>query len=85
MADATGKVSCVQVGDDFCFTAIQNGATSQLEVYILWWDPGDIPVVDRIRLSMWLAMLRDAMSRCLDVTVVHDDDSANVLTLQLDD
>jgi len=83
MADATGKVNCVLVGDDYGFTTIDNSATSQLEIFVMWWDPGDIPIVDRIRFSMWVAMLRDAMSRCIDVTVSHDDDSADVLSLQL--
>jgi hypothetical protein len=82
---ATGPVTCLNVGDDYAFTSIRDQTSGQIGVYILWYYPGDIPVVDRMRLSMWLAMVRDAMSRCIDVSVVHDENDAYVISVQLGD
>jgi hypothetical protein len=84
MADTTtGQVTCLQVGDDYAFTSIREQTTGALEIFILWYFPGDIPVVDRMRLSMWVAMLRDALGSCTDASVVHDTGDAYVIDLQL--
>ncbi|HXM54040.1 MAG TPA: hypothetical protein VOB72_01530 [Candidatus Dormibacteraeota bacterium] len=79
----TGPVTCLQVGDDYAFTAIRDTTSGDIEILILWYYPGDIPVVDRMRLSMWVAMLRDALGSCTNVSVVHDENDAYALTVQL--
>jgi hypothetical protein len=82
MASLTGPVTCFLIGDDFCFMQMTNPSTSKPEAFILWTFPNQFSSVDRIRLSMWVAMLRDAISNNIVVTVTHGDNSALVTDLQ---
>jgi hypothetical protein len=82
MASLTGPVTCFVIGDDFCFMQMTNPSTSKPEFFVVWTFPNQFSSVDRIRLSMWVAMLRDAISNQIAVTVTHNDNSAAVIDLQ---
>ena len=82
MASLAGPVTCFLIGDDFCFIQMTNLSTSKPEYFVLWTFPNQFSSVDRIRLSMWVAMLRDAISNKIAVTVYHDDNSVVVNSLQ---
>jgi hypothetical protein len=87
--EMTGTVRCLQIADDFGFTAIENPATGGSEPFILWWFPGtsggipeELNFFTRIMHSMWVSLLREARSNNLSVTVVHLADSAVVTAVQ---
>lgn len=87
MADITGTVTCIQVGDDFAFTTINDGAGDS-ETFILWLSPGsNIPpavnAYTRVMHSMWISMLREAKANNLTVRVASPSNSAAVSFVQL--
>lgn len=87
MPEIIGTVRCVQTGDDFAFTTIVENDTGDQETLIVWMVPStipaDAPVRTRIMLGHWLAMLRQAMSDGLTVTVTHPSDSAEITAVRL--
>ena len=88
MPETIGKVKCLQIADDFAFTTIQAGGTS--ETFILWWFPGagggipaDLTAFTRVMHSMWVSLLREARAGNLTVKVTSPTGSAVVSALQL--
>jgi hypothetical protein len=86
MPELTGTVRCIQVGDDFAFTTVNEQGTTTRETFILWWSgvstPQDPPVYIRIIQSDWIALLREALAGNVPVTVFHGTNSAVVLNVQ---
>lgn len=88
MADKTGTVKCLQIADDFAFTTIEGGGSS--ETFILWFSPGtgggipaDINAFTRVMHSMWVSLLREARAGNLTVRVVSPSGSAAASLVQL--
>jgi hypothetical protein len=88
VADKTGNVKCLQIADDFPFTTIEGGGTS--EIFILWFFPGtgsgipsNINAFTRVMHSMWVSMLREARASNLTIRVVSPSGSAAVSLVQL--
>jgi hypothetical protein len=79
MAVTSGLVQYVKVGDDYGFTGVEEQATGELEVFIIWFSdtgPGG-PV------GFWTLQLMTAMAQGLPVDVSHADDSAYILQVQV--
>jgi len=89
MAQTTGTVGCMRLSDTAGFMNIVNPATGRRETFILWFLPGPGGIPDelnsftRILHSMWVSLVREAISNNLSVTVHHDDNSSVVRELQL--
>ena len=78
----SGKVNCLQVGDDFCFVGIVD-ANGVNEAFILWYSPSEPSAFTRVMHSMWLAMLREAMAAGTVVNLTHDTGGAIVIVVQV--
>ena len=83
MAQTSGRVACVEVGDDYGFTTIQDPATGEHETFVLWFAPSDVSAFTRIVHSMWVSILKEAFAGNLDVTLVHPADSGLVAGVRL--
>lgn len=88
MPEMIGKVRCVRVNETAGFLTIEDEGTGEMEVFILWLLPGSsipssLTSFTRIVHSMWLSLIRQARDDDLTVTVVHPDNSAEVVALQL--
>lgn len=75
MALTTGNVRCVLVGEDYAFTQIRD-TDGRDEFFFLWFLPDDVSAFERIRQSMWVSQLRDAIASGIQVTVGTPDESA---------
>jgi hypothetical protein len=76
----------VQIADDSGFTELR-AASGDTETFILYFGTTIPPMVTaftRIQQSMWLSMLREAMSNGLTVTITHPTDSAVVNIVRLE-
>ena len=87
MAMKTGKVTCLQIADDYAFTTVEGGGTK--ETFILWWFPGtgggipaDLTSYTRIMHSMWVSILREARASNLTVQITTLTGSAAVSIVQ---
>lgn len=87
MADTTGKVACVRVGDEAGFTAVVEQSTNTRETFILWWDgvstPANPAARTRIAQSNWVGLLRQAIANNTTVTINHATNSSIVLNVQI--
>lgn len=90
MAAIIGTVRCISVSDIAAFTTINQSGSSATETLILWFAPGsgggtppDLTSFTRILHSMWLAMLRDAITNNVEVTVIHPDNSGAISSIRL--
>lgn len=83
---AIGKVTNIKVGhSDFggeIGTITVNGS-----IYFLWWEeawPEDFDAGSRLRQSMWISMLKEAMTNNYDVEVLTESNSSSkVLTINI--
>lgn len=85
MATFIGNVTCVNIADGSGFTTIEDSSGTK-ETFILFFGtsiPPNVTSFTRILHSMWLSMLRDAMSHGLTVRVVHPTGSAAISSVQL--
>jgi hypothetical protein len=87
MPTKTGTVSCLQVAEFAAFTTVVDLAGVQ-ETFILWFNPGaQIPPVlnsfTRVLHSMWVSLLREAISNGTVVSVSHPTGSAAVEIVRL--
>lgn len=85
MPTFNGNVTCVNVADGSAFTTIQD-STGTRETFILYFGttiPPNVTSFTRILHSMWLSMLRDAMTNGLTVKVGHPTGSAAISSVQL--
>jgi hypothetical protein len=81
----TGTVDCVSVNETAGFTTIED-STGDKETFILWFGttiPGTLTAFTRVLHSMWLALLRDAQSNGLSVTISHPSGSAEVTNVRV--
>jgi hypothetical protein len=76
-------VHCLQIGDDYGFVQITNNDTGLRETYNLWFNPTDATVFTRLRLNLWVSLLREAISSQVTVTLGHPTNSTIVLSVQL--
>jgi hypothetical protein len=83
MALTTGRVDCLNVGDDFGFVGIREDGTSDFEAFILWFAPSEPSAFTRVLNSIWLSMLQEALTTGAQVQISHNDDSAFVLNLRV--
>src|SRR5688572_25683749 len=96
MAEMTGNVHCLRIGNDYAFTAISTSIASPVvgsgagiagplrrtEFFTLWFFPTELSSYTRIMHSMWVSVLRDARSNNLEVTISYEDSSSRVLAVQ---
>lgn len=84
IAQITGFVTCLFVGDDIAFTTIDDG-TGVTETFVLFF--GNNPSIDpqaRRAQNMWVTLLQEAKAHNLIVVVTPQaDDSSYVATVQL--
>lgn len=83
MAATTGRVECMNVGDDFGFVGIRESATEDFEAFIIWFVPSLPTASLRLLHSHWFSMLSRAMSSGDVVTVVHAEDSAIITAVRV--
>jgi hypothetical protein len=92
LAETTGLVSCLQVGDAFGFTSIvfpasHGGVNNENEHFILWWrgvtTPLEPDASTRAKHDQWLSLLQEAMAYNFTVTIAHADNSAIVWSVQV--
>ena len=83
MALTTGRVECLNVGDDFGFVGIREDGTGDFEAFIVWFSPSLPTAFIRLLHSMWLGMLREALTTGDQVQISHEDDSAFILSLRV--
>ncbi len=83
MALTSGKVDCLNVGDDFGFVGIIEDGTGDFEAFIIWFAPSNPSAFTRVLDSMWLSMLREALTTGDQVQISHDDDSAFINSLRV--
>jgi len=84
MAQITGIVNCLLVGDDVAFTTIDDG-TGFTETFILFFgnNPSTDPKARRAQ-DMWVSLLQEAKAHNLTVIVTPiSDDSSYVASVQL--
>jgi hypothetical protein len=83
MPSTVGTVEWVKASDALGTVAVRPDGGGNLEVFIIWWvgEPGDPTALGHLVDSMQLSLLRDALVQRLRVTVVHDDNSAYLLSL----
>jgi hypothetical protein len=85
MPEMTGTVTCFQLSESRGFTTIRDAEGNQ-ETFILWFGstiPQDLNAFTRVLHSMWVSVLREAHANGLTVNVVHPDNSAEILSMQL--
>lgn len=85
MPEMTGTVTCFQLAEIAAFTTIKDAACNE-ETFILWFGstiPQDLNAFSRVVHSMWVSVLREAHANGLTVTVVHPNNSAEIIALQL--
>jgi hypothetical protein len=75
-------VNCLQVGDDFAFVGIIDGGGVN-EALILWYSPSEPSAFTRIMHSMWLSLLREAMTTGEVVNLTHESSGAIVTAVQV--
>jgi hypothetical protein len=83
MALTTGKVDCLNIGDDFGFVGIIEDGTGDSEAFIIWFAPSEPSAFTRVLHSMWLSMLREALTTGDQVQISHADDGAFILGLRV--
>jgi hypothetical protein len=84
VAETTGTVECVRVAEDSAFLSLRVGAQSV--PFVLWFLPGsvfppDLTSFTRVLHSMWLSLIREAVTTGAPITVVHPNNGANVTAL----
>jgi hypothetical protein len=82
VADIIGTVTCLQIGDDWAFTTIDDGAGDS-ETFILWYFPTELTSFTRILHSSWVSLLREAKTANIQVRVTSSGSSAYVSMMQL--
>lgn len=85
MPEMTGTVTCFQLAEISAFTTIKDAAGNE-EAFILWFGstiPQDLNAFSRVVHSMWVSVLREAHANGLTVTVVHPNNSAEIISLRL--
>ncbi|MFK0259238.1 hypothetical protein [Streptomyces sp. NPDC090445] len=83
MPTTTGNVRCLLVGEDYAFTQIRR-MDGRDEVFVLWF-PGldDASAFTRIRQSIWVSQLRDAIVGNTQLVIASPDGSALVQSIEL--
>lgn len=89
MPNTTGTVDCLSISEFSGFVMIEEN-TGNKETFILWFNPGtssgippQLTSFTRIAHSMWVSLLREAVSNNLSVTVSHPTNSAEVTNVRL--
>ena len=82
MAVMVGTVECVHIGDDSAFCRLRDSGGSD-ETFILWFNVSNPSAFTRVMHSMWVSLLRDAMTQGFSVRVSHATNDARVQTLQV--
>jgi hypothetical protein len=83
MADTTGRIERIKIGDDFCFFDVRDDADDSTEVFVLWLHTEPPSAYLRVVESHQVGLLREAVSGGHRVTVVHEEASPFVQNLQL--
>ena len=92
MADTTGHVSLVKVNatpnSNFALFEVLDAKTTPPtpEIFFVWWAPNDVNVPTGpqwMHRALQVSLLRDAMLANKTVTVLHDDTSPFVNSLQV--
>jgi hypothetical protein len=81
MADTTGVPTRIEVTFSSGKVFVQPTGTTESELFFLWFFVGtrdivtgdDVSAFDRVRHSMWVAMLQRALDGGQQVTIRHDD------------
>jgi len=84
MTDTVGQCTRIEVLQHSGKVWVQPAGTTSPELFLLWFFIGtrdivtneDISAFDRVRHSMWVAMLQRAMDSGQPVTITHDDAGA---------
>ena len=71
MPVTAGAVQYVKVADDYGFLAVQDEATSEVEVFIIWFQESAFGPT-----GFWTLQLMIALARGLPVEITHGDQSA---------
>jgi hypothetical protein len=72
-----------KIGDDFGFMRIIEDGTGDFEAFIIWFAPSEPSAFTRVLRSMWLSMLREALTTSEQVQISHADDSAFINSLRV--
>ena len=76
----TGRITAIRVDTELGWIVIQDEETGFEEKRFIWSDlVRDYTATDRLRQSIWLSLLRDALVHSLIVTV-NDGEEGNLLT-----
>jgi len=85
MATITGAVECIRLGDDIGFVRIREGS-GDTETLLIWFSPSDPSAFTRVLHSMWVSILRDAITSNKTVTAITSSSSgAQILSLTLNE
>ena len=72
----TGRITEIRVDTELGWIVIQDAETGLHEKRFIWSDlVREYTATDRLRQSMWLSLLRDALVHSLVVNVNEDDDN----------
>ena len=82
MPTITGVVECVRIADDNAFVRIRESG-GDLETLIVWFSPSDPSAFTRVMHSMWVSILRDAITSNKTVTAITASGGAQILSLTL--
>lgn len=81
---ATGPVNCMLISSSASYVSIQDTATNQAVIFILWNSLDGLPSYTTTKANMWVSLLKDARNNGKTVTLnsVSDTD-ATVSTVQI--
>ena len=82
MCTITGAVECIRIADDIGFVRIREG-NGETETLLIWFSPSDPSAFTRVLHSMWVSMLRDAITSNKSVTAITS--NAQILSLTLNE
>lgn len=86
MAETRGLVEWIKVAQPLGLVAVRDQTSNRLEPFIIWWDGNEDTqsAFARVAQSMQVSLIEKAMEHRAPVLVIHDDDSAYILSLRLD-